>query len=447
MTVDRRVVARDAFLAAVRQSPQLMGILNVTPDSFSDGGRHFDPGAAIARAKAMVAEGAAIVDIGGESTRPGHAPVSAEEELWRVRPVLEALAQDFDAAISIDTGKAQVAREAARLGASVVNDVWGLQRDPGMADAVAETGSAIVIMHNRESADPAIDILTDVERFFERSLNLAAGAGVPFGRILLDPGIGFGKTPEQNHSCIWNLDRFHRFGTAILVGLSRKSFIGRILDAEVDRRLAGTLAADTTALMRGASVLRVHDVAENRAALEVFKALRAAPRPAAKPPEDGRTRIVLALGGNVGDKVLSLRRALRAIAGEPGVELTAVSRLYRTAPWGKTDQDWFLNACALGLTRLAPEALLERIKALEVELGRVSTERWGPRVIDIDLIAYDDVTLKTERLTLPHPELFNRAFVLAPLAEIAPDLVIAGVKMSDAAARLKVEVGEITPFD
>ena len=135
---------------------------------------------------------------------------------------------------------------------------------------------------------------------------------------------------------------------------------------------------------------------------------------------------MLALGGNVGDKALSLRRALRAIASEPGIELTAVSRLYRTAPWGKTDQDWFVNACALGLTRLPPEALLERIKALEIELGRVSTERWGPRVIDIDLIAYGDISLKTERLTLPHPELFNRAFVLVPLAEIAPDLVIAG---------------------
>ena len=363
-------------------------------------------------------------------------------------PVLEALA-DLDAPISIDTSKAAVAREAARLGACVVNDVWGLQRDPDMANAVAETGSALVAMHNRESADSTIDILDDVERFFERSLNLAAGAGVPFGRILLDPGIGFGKTRQQNHSCIWNLDRFRRFGAPILVGLSRKSFIGGIIDAEVGRRLPGTLAADTIALMRGASVLRVHDVAENRAALAVFAALKAAAAPSAteRPKDDGRARIVLALGGNVGDKAASLRRALRAIAGEPGIELSAVSRFYRTAPWGKTDQDWFVNACALGLTRLAPEALLARMKALEVELGRVSTERWGPRVIDIDLIAYGDVELKSERLTLPHPELFNRAFVLVPLAEIAPDLVIAGVRVGDAAARLGAESAEVTPLD
>jgi dihydropteroate synthase len=364
-----------------------------------------------------------------------------------VAPVLAALALDFEAPISIDTGKAQVAREAARLGASVVNDVWGLQRDPGMADAVAETGSAVVVMHNRDRADGGIDILDDVERFFERSLNLAAGAGVPFGRILLDPGIGFGKTPEQNHSCIWNLDRFGRFGAPILVGLSRKSFIGRITGAEVDRRLPGTLAADTIALMRGASVLRVHDVAENRAALDIFRTLSAADPPAAAPGRDGRARIVLALGGNVGDKASSLRRALRAIAGEPGIELTRVSRLYRTAPWGKKDQDWFVNACALGLTRLAPEALLARMKALEVVLGRVSTERWGPRLIDIDLIAYDDISLTSEKLTLPHPELFNRPFVLVPLAEIAPDLVISGVCVGDAAAQLGLEAAEVAPLD
>jgi dihydropteroate synthase len=448
MTADRRAARRDKFLADLRRSPVLMGILNVTPDSFSDGGRHFEPEAAAARARAMITEGAAIIDVGGESTRPGHAPVPAAEELQRVVPVLEALA-DLDAPVSIDTSKAAVAREAARLGACVVNDVWGLQRDPDMANAVAETGSALVAMHNREQADSTIDILDDVERFFERSLNLAAGAGVPFGRILLDPGIGFGKTRQQNHSCIWNLDRFRRFGAPILVGLSRKSFIGGIIDAEVGRRLPGTLAADTIALIRGASVLRVHDVAENRAALAVFAALKAAATPSSteRPKDDGRARIVLALGGNVGDKAASLRRALRAIAGEPGIELSAVSRFYRTAPWGKTDQDRFVNACALGLTRLTPEALLARMKALELDLGRVSTERWGPRVIDIDLIAYGDVEMKSERLTLPHPELCNRGFVLIPLAEIASDLVIAGVRVGDAAVRLGAESAEVTPLD
>src|SRR5580658_6279403 len=447
MGIDRRVRHRDTFLSALKTSPQLMGILNVTPDSFSDGGRHSELAAAVARARAMVADGAAIVDIGGESTRPGHVSVPEDEELRRVVPALEALAE-LDAPISIDTSKAAVARKAARLGAAVINDVWGLQRDPGMADAVAETSSAVIVMHNRDAADPAIDILDDVERFFERSLNLAARAGVPFGRILLDPGVGFGKTPEQNHSCIWNLGRFRRFGAPILIGLSRKSFIGRITGAKVDSRLPGTIAADAIALMQGASVLRVHDVAENRAALEIFKALSAAARPASRGPKsDGRARVVLALGGNVGDKASTLKKAFRALGGEPSLTLTAVSRLYRTPPWGKTDQDWFVNACALALTSLAPEALLERVKALEVELGRAPAERWGPRVIDIDLIAYDDISLNRERLTLPHPELFNRAFVLVPLAEIAPDLVIGGVRMDEAAARLKVEAADVTPLN
>ncbi len=144
---------------------------------------------------------------------------------------------------------------------------------------------------------------------------------------------------------------------------------------------------------------------------------------------------------------LSLRQALRALASEPGIELTAVSRFYRTPPWGKTDQDWFVNACALARTSLKPEALLDRVKRLEVELGRKPAERWGPRVIDIDLIAYGDVTLKTGRLTLPHPELFNRAFVLVPLAEIAPDLIIAGSRVGEAAARLQTDASEVTPLD
>src|ERR1700722_7111856 len=448
MGIDRRSLHRDQFLGALKHSPQLMGILNVTPDSFSDGGRHIDPSVAVARARAMVAEGAAIIDVGGESTRPGHSPVSQDEELQRVVPVLHALA-DLNAPISIDTGKAAVAREAARLGACVINDIWGLQRDSSMADAVAETGSAIIVMHNRKQADPAIDILDDVERFFERSLNIAAGAGVALGRILLHPGVGFGKTRQQNHACIWNLDRFRRFGAPILVGLSRKSFIGGIIDAEGDRRLPGTLAADTIALIRGAAVLRGDDVLENRAALAVFTALKAAAAPpsAAEPKDGGQTRVALALGSNVGDKANNLRRALRAIAGVPEIELTAASRFYRTPPWGKTDQDWFINACALGRTTLKPEVLLERVKKLEVELGRAPTERWGPRVIDIDLIAYGDIALKTERLTLPHPELFNRAFVLVPLAEIAPDLVIAGVRVGDAAGRLGAEAAEIVPLD
>jgi dihydropteroate synthase len=446
VTADRRAILRDQFLSSLKKSPALMGILNVTPDSFSDGGRHFEPGVAVARGKTMVAEGAAIVDVGGESTRPGHTLVTQDEELRRIVPVLDALRTEIAVPVSVDTSKAEVAREAARLGASVINDVWGLLRDPGMADVVAETASAVVIMHNRESADPSIDILDEVERAFDRSLSVAARAGVAFSRILLDPGVGFGKTPEQNHACIWNLARFQRFGCPILVGISRKSFIGKIVG---DQRLLGTLTADVIALMKGASVLRVHDVAENKVALDMVNALRRSARPPAPAARrrDGRARAVFALGGNVGDKAGALRRALRRLGNEPGIELTAVSRLYRTAAWGKTDQEWFVNACALASTHLAPVALLERVKALEVELGRTPGERWGPRLIDIDIIAYDDVTLNTPLLQLPHAELFNRIFVLAPLAEIAPELSIGGRRVGEAAARLRATASEIAPLD
>ncbi len=448
MSADRRALHRDAFLSALKASPQLMGILNVTPDSFSDGGRHFDPAAAIARARAMVAEGAAIVDIGGESTRPGHLPVSEEEELRRVTPVLEALA-GFDAPVSIDTAKAAVAREAARLGACVINDIWGLQRDPGMADAVAETGSAVVIMHNRNEADPAIDILDDVERFFERSLNLAAAAGAPFSRILLDPGVGFGKTPQQNHACIWNLDRFR-------APRARRSWSA----SRASRSSAGSPAPrSTVAFPPRSPPTRSRSCGGHRCCActtsprtarrsQVFAALKraAAPSPAPRARDDGRARIVLALGGNVGDKAASLRRALGALAGEPGIDLTAVSRFYRTRPVGQ-DRPGLVRQRLRARAHASPAGGFARPR--QGARGRArprAAERWGPRVIDIDLIAYDDVTLKTERLTLPHPELFNRAFVLVPLAEIAPDLVIAGVRVGEAAAR-QGDAAEVLPLD
>ena len=170
-------------------------------------------------------------------------------------------------------------------------------------------------------------------------------------------------------------------------------------------------------------------------------------RPPARRAPGGRVDVVLALGSNVGDKAGALRGALAALGDEPGIALGAVSRFYRTPPWGKTDQDWFVNACALARTDLTPEALLDRVKAIETALGRTPTERWGPRVIDIDLIAYGDVTLETERLRLPHPELFNRAFVLVPLAEIAPERMIACRRVGEATAGLGAEAEAIVPLD
>jgi dihydropteroate synthase len=266
---------RDAFLELIGSRPVIMGVLNVTPDSFSDGGRFQSLDAALAHAKKLVADGADIIDIGAESTRPGHKPVPLEEEWRRLEPVLAPLLADVDATFSIDTTKAEIARRAAALGVSVVNDVWGLQRDPGMADAAAETGAAVVIMHNRESVDSGLDIEADLWRFFERSLALADRAGISHARILLDPGIGFGKTRAQNLKALAVIGALRAaFGLPILVGVSRKRLMSEPTGgAGVEERLAGTLAANLAALARGASVFRVHDAAGHAAAFEVWEAI------------------------------------------------------------------------------------------------------------------------------------------------------------------------------
>jgi dihydropteroate synthase len=257
--------------------PVVMGILNVTPDSFSDGGRFLDPGAAIAHARRMVAEGADIIDVGAESTRPyGSAtPVSASEEAQRLGPVLAAVA-GLGVPVSIDTMKAQVAASALATGAGIVNDVWGLQRDPDMAGVVARHGVPVIVMHNRATADPALDIMADIAAFFARSLDLAERAGIARDRIVLDPGIGFGKTPEQSLACIARLDAWSGFNLPLLVGASRKRFIDSIVRSAPGERLAGSLAAHLVAVERGAAIIRTHDVAPTVQALAVAAAIRRA---------------------------------------------------------------------------------------------------------------------------------------------------------------------------
>ena len=250
----------------------VMGIRHVTPDSFSDGGRH--DAAPVARAAALAGEGAAIVDIGGESTRPGFVPVPAEVEWRRIAPVVEALADGLPVPLSIDTTKSEVARRALAAGAAVINDVWGFLGDPAMADVVAEFGAGAVLMHNRDAVDPSLDVGDDMVAFFERALARAERAGVVPGRIALDPGIGFGKTPAQQVEAIRAVGRLRRsFGLPVLVGLSKKRFLGAITGAPVERRGVETVAANLAAAAAGASIFRVHDVAEHVAALKVFDAV------------------------------------------------------------------------------------------------------------------------------------------------------------------------------
>ena len=254
-----------------------MGILNLTPDSFADGGRFADPATAVAHAERMIAEGADIIDVGAESTRPYHGmrPISADEELARLTPVLPQVVA-LGVPVSIDTIKAKIAARALAAGAAIVNDVWGLQRDPDMAGVVAAHGVPVVVTHNRETVDPAVDILADIEAFFNRSLEIAARAGIARERIVLDPGIGFGKTPEQSLAAIAGLHRLQGFGLPLLIGLSRKRFINAVVPSRPQDRLAGSLAGAVLAVIAGAAIVRAHDVAETVQALRVAAAIRAA---------------------------------------------------------------------------------------------------------------------------------------------------------------------------
>lgn len=252
----------------------VMGILNLTPDSFSDGGRFVDPKIAIAHATQMLSEGADIIDVGAESTRPygGMQPVTAEIERARLEPVLGPVV-GLGKPVSIDTMKATIADWAIREGAAIANDVWGLQRDPDMARVVADHGVPVIVMHNRMEADPAIDIVADMIAFFERSLDIAARAGVRREQIVIDPGIGFGKTPEQSITAVARLGQLRRFGLPILIGLSRKRFIASIVPSEPMERLGGSIAGHLLAVQEGASIVRTHDVFETVQALRVAEAI------------------------------------------------------------------------------------------------------------------------------------------------------------------------------
>src|SRR5262245_35359329 len=272
---DRRTSALARLLALGR--PIVMGVLNVTPDSFSDGGRFFDPETAVEQARRMVAEGADLLDVGAESTRPygGAVAVAVEEELRRLAPVLPAVAA-LGVPVSIDTMKAKVADWALAQGAAIVNDVWGLQRDTDLARVVAARAAPIIIMHNREAAGPAIDIMADIAAFFTRSIEIAARAGIPRHDIVLDPGIGFGKTAEQSLTAIARLAELKSFGLPLLLGASRKRFIDKVSPAPPDRRLGGSIAAHVMALAGGAAIIRAHDVADTVQAVRVATAIRGA---------------------------------------------------------------------------------------------------------------------------------------------------------------------------
>lgn len=261
--------------AALRlgRTARLMGILNVTPDSFSDGGRFDAVPAALAQARLMLAEGADIIDIGGESTRPGADEVSVAEELARVLPAIGALRADgITAPISIDTYKAEVAERAMAAGATIINDVYGLQREPEVAAVAAEHGTPLVVMHWDKARDTSRDVMAEMARYFEVTLDIADRAGVRRDRIVLDPGFGFAKSLSENYEVLRRLPELVALGFPVLVGTSRKSMIGKLLEVPADERLAGTVATSVLGYAAGAHIFRVHDIRPNRDALRVAEA-------------------------------------------------------------------------------------------------------------------------------------------------------------------------------
>lgn len=250
----------------------VMGILNVTPDSFSDGGKWTDMETALNHVKQMIEEGADLIDVGGESTRPGHIQITEDEEIARVVPVIRAIKERFDIPVSIDTYKAKVAKAAVDAGADLINDIWGLKYDPELASVIAETGVPCCLMHNRDNTDYE-NFMDDFLDDLRETLKIAKEAGIRDEQIMLDPGVGFGKTYEQNLEVINKMERMHELKFPILLGTSRKSVIGLTLDIPAPERVSGTVATSVIGVMKGCAFVRVHDVKENEQAIRMTEAI------------------------------------------------------------------------------------------------------------------------------------------------------------------------------
>ena len=256
----------------VKNNTYLMGILNVTPDSFSDGGRYDDLSPALFHVEEMLALGMDILDIGGESTRPGYTVISEEEEIARIVPVIEAVKTRFDVPVSLDTYKSKVAKAGISAGADMINDIWGLKYEAEMAEVIAQTGVCCCLMHNRKEAVYG-NFMEDVAADLAETIRLAEAAGISEDKMILDPGIGFAKTHEQNLELLNRFEELRMFGYPLLLGASRKSVIGKTLDLPVEERLEGTLVTTVMAVMKGCAFVRVHDIKENARAIQMTRAI------------------------------------------------------------------------------------------------------------------------------------------------------------------------------
>lgn len=403
--------------------PVVMGILNVTPDSFSDGGQHDGFDAAVAHARAMVAAGAQIIDVGGESTRPGARAVSIEEELARTLDVVRTLAAE-GICVSIDTRHADVARACVEAGAAIINDVSGF-RDPAMVEVAASCDAGCVIMHMKgEPAtmqdDPVYDdVVAEVKAYLADQAAMLEAAGVARERICVDPGPGFGKTASQTLELMRNFHEFSRLGYPTMCAVSRKRYIGEAYGiAEASERDAASASEALMACELGASVVRVHNVEATTAALK-----------------DLRPYVLIALGSNVAlvanpgeeteGKIANLQQAITGLCSIPDTQIIDISSFYESEPAYYEDQDTFVNAVLLARTGVPPKELLRYLHAIENSLGRVREIENGPRTLDLDIVDYQMYVVGAEELTLPHPRATERDFVVKPLLELLPHHVLA----------------------
>lgn len=411
--------------------PIIMGILNITPDSFSDGGQHADADSALAHAHAMLAQGAHIIDVGGESTRPGSAPVTPEEELSRVIDVVKALAAE-KVCVSIDTRHALVARAAVEAGASIINDVSGF-RDPAMVQVACDCDAGLVIMHMKgEPAtmqdDPTYDdVVAEVRDYLRDRASELEQAGIAHDRICIDPGPGFGKTPSQTLELVRNFHEFARLGYPVMCAVSRKRFIGWAYHIDEPQERDSASAAE--ALMGcelGATVVRTHNVEATAKALENLRPL-----------------VVISLGCNIAlvanegeeqeGKIAQLNHAITELCSLPDSQIVDISSFYASEPAYYEDQDEFVNAIVLIRCGVPPKELLQYLHAIENSLGRVRTIANGPRTCDLDIVDYQMYVVNSEVLTLPHPRALERDFVVKPLKELRPNFVFAdGTSLADA---------------
>lgn len=400
--------------------PIIMGILNLTPDSFSDGGSYPTSEDAIARGLQMVEEGALIIDVGGESMRPGATPVTEEEECARVLDVVKALASK-GICVSIDTRHAPVARAALEAGASIINDVSGF-RDPAMVDLAASCDAGLVVMH-MGGDDPRTmqnepvyeDVVAEVRDYLKAQADNLIAHGVARERICLDPGPGFGKTAKQTIELMRNFHEFNRLGFPTMVAVSRKSYIGEAYHIEDPKERDSASAAEALmACELGASVIRTHNVALTAQALE----------------ENLRPYVLIGMGCNVAlvadegeereGKIAMINKAIGDMCMLPDTQIIDISSYYESEPAYFEDQDLFVNTVVLMRTGLPPQELLTYLQAIENSLGRVRTQKNGPRTCDLDILDYQGYVSDLEVLTLPHPLLLERDFVVKPLLELLP---------------------------